>query len=76
MRDLCIVNATHLARRNRLLASAPNEMNFNKSGSWWPVTCQINKDTNSYYTTPICIYSWIIINALRQKMLSWGMGIC
>ena len=40
------------------------------------VTCQINKDTNSYYTTPICIYSWIIINALRQKMLSWRMGIC
>ena len=35
------------------------------------VTCQINKDTNLYYTTPICIYLWIIINALRQKMLSF-----
>jgi hypothetical protein len=30
------------------------------------VTCQINKDINSYYTTPICIYSWIIINALNE----------
>ena len=30
------------------------------------VTCQINKDTNMYYTTPICIYSWIIINALSE----------
>jgi hypothetical protein len=24
------------------------------------VTCQINKYTNSYYTTPKCIYSWIV----------------
>jgi hypothetical protein len=24
------------------------------------VTCQINKDTNLYYTTPICIYLRII----------------
>jgi hypothetical protein len=30
------------------------------------VTCQINKDTNLYYTTPICTYSWIIINALNE----------
>ena len=30
------------------------------------VTCQINKDTNLYYTTPICIYLWIIINALNE----------
>jgi hypothetical protein len=30
------------------------------------VTCQINKDTNVYYTTPICIYLWIIINALNE----------
>ena len=30
------------------------------------VTCQVNKDTNSYYTTPICIYSWIIINGLNE----------
>ena len=40
------------------------------------VTCQINKDTNWYYTTSICSYSWIIINSLRQKMISWGMGFC
>jgi hypothetical protein len=30
------------------------------------VTYKINKNTNSYYTTPICIYSWIIINALNE----------
>jgi hypothetical protein len=30
------------------------------------VTCQINKDTNSYYTTPICIYLYIINNALNE----------
>jgi hypothetical protein len=30
------------------------------------VTCQINKDTNWYYTTPICSYSWIIINSPRH----------
>jgi hypothetical protein len=37
------------------------------------VTCQINTDTNLYYTTTICIYSSIIIYPRRQKMLSWGM---
>jgi hypothetical protein len=30
------------------------------------VICQINKDTNSYYTTPICIYLYIINNALNE----------
>jgi len=30
------------------------------------VTCHINKDTNSYYTTPICIYLYIINNALNE----------
>ena len=30
------------------------------------VTCQINKDTNLYYTTPMCTCSWIIINALNE----------
>jgi len=30
------------------------------------VTCQIDKDTNLYYKTPICIYAWIIINALNE----------
>jgi hypothetical protein len=31
------------------------------------VICQINKYTNPYYTTPTCIYSWIIINALNES---------
>ena len=30
------------------------------------VTCHINKDTNSYYTTPICIYLYIINNAPNE----------
>jgi hypothetical protein len=30
------------------------------------VTCQINKDTNSYYITSICIYLYIIINPLNE----------
>ena len=29
------------------------------------VTCQINKDINSYYIASICIYLYIIINALN-----------
>ena len=30
------------------------------------ITCQINKDTNSYYTTPICIYLYIINNPMNE----------
>jgi hypothetical protein len=30
------------------------------------VISQIDKDTNLYYKTPICIYAWIIINALNE----------
>ena len=30
------------------------------------ITCQINKDTNWYYTTPICIYLYLINNALNE----------
>ena len=48
--------ATWLVRKHFLLA--------NKSMLY--VTCQINKDTNSYYTTPICIYLYIIDNALNE----------
>jgi hypothetical protein len=29
-------------------------------------TCQINKDTNLYYITSICIYLYIIINLLNE----------
>ena len=30
------------------------------------VTCQINKDTNSYYITSICIYLYIIMNPVNE----------
>jgi hypothetical protein len=47
-----------------LLALASKETFFTHQQKH--VTCQINKDTNSYYTTPTCIYLWIIINALNE----------
>jgi hypothetical protein len=47
-----------------ILALASKETFFTRQQKH--VTCQINKDTNSYHTTSICIYSWIIINPLNE----------
>ena len=58
-----------------LLALASKETFFTHQQKH--VTCQIKKDTNLYYTTPICTYSWIIINALNETEYAyriWGMG--
>ena len=63
-----LLNATELYNYSYQppLALASKETFFTRHQKH--VTCQINKDTNLYYmyATPICTYSWIIINALNE----------